>query len=526
MFKVGELEDDRHRPVVHYFRTLTLILMASRLVLALQYFQTMWHFRRQQTSRRSLMLLAGCYIMAAAIYLGLFFAFTNDAESSAWIVWYVVGIMESLLATFVACTSKHLNSWILDLLPWLTPIITPLAIGKTHELSFKHTHLVQRMSLLTLIILGEGAISVAKQCQVIAEASTFTWNVVNIVIIACAVLILYFMYMIYFDWQRLEADADETIESRSIRQRVWAFIHFFLHLFMVLSVQGLKLGITWSAAMQEVKTLNSINQQWVAPGARIYDSVLSEDDWHDVSDTWSQVLGDITTDQGYISSSMADGLDTVNDIWQYQHALEYFDDLSNVTNSNRAYELCNYTAYTSIFTIAGFGKNSLDTELEEYSIQDFDISSSNWTVGGDDAERLHNMVEIVGKFHLTYIYFCVSIGMVVLLCTALGYLSRPTREGYHRVRLNYSGFAGLALCLLATNALRNGDLFARSVAEPWLLPTTMALLFSGKSNLSRPICEPEADELQSSSLTMSSLRGTQTAQRSREPPTLVHLATT
>lgn len=57
------------------------------------------------------------------------------------------------------------------------------------------------MSLLTLIILGEGAISTARAVQTVAQSDgvlTFSGSVAAQIV--CAVLNLYFMFMIYFDW--------------------------------------------------------------------------------------------------------------------------------------------------------------------------------------------------------------------------------------------------------------------------------------------------------------------------------------
>ena len=73
------------------------------------------------------------YLSSAAIYLGISFAFIDGhLDSSAYIGWLVTAVAETVLNLLVSSFSKRLD--------------------------FNDTHLVQRMSLLTLIILGEGAI--------------------------------------------------------------------------------------------------------------------------------------------------------------------------------------------------------------------------------------------------------------------------------------------------------------------------------------------------------------------------------
>jgi len=56
------------------------------------------------------------------------------------------------------------------------------------------------MSLLTLIILGEGVMALAEKCQFIVESQLFEWNASNTANVCCCILILYFLYMLYFDW--------------------------------------------------------------------------------------------------------------------------------------------------------------------------------------------------------------------------------------------------------------------------------------------------------------------------------------
>lgn len=47
--------------------------------------------------------------------------------------------------------------------------------------------------------------------------------------ILCAILILYFLYMLYFD--------NLSNERGAVRQQLWAFLHFPLHLALVLAVE-------------------------------------------------------------------------------------------------------------------------------------------------------------------------------------------------------------------------------------------------------------------------------------------------
>ena len=97
--------------------------------------------------------------------------------------------------------------------------------------SFKGTHLVQRMSLLTLIILGEGIIVIVKSiATIVKQEGAYTYATVGNIL--AAVLLIYFLYMLYFDWLNIHN------HFGSIRQQIWAFLHFPFHLLLVLSLEG------------------------------------------------------------------------------------------------------------------------------------------------------------------------------------------------------------------------------------------------------------------------------------------------
>lgn len=218
-FDVGQRakpENEGEGPSLDYYKTLTIALVISRLVLVLQYLQTMWFARRYKKTQVPMLLVASTYFVAAMVYLGLFWTF-DDVDSRGgnrtYIVWYAISVAEAIIATTISSVWRNI--------------------------SFKGTHLVQRMSLLTLIILGEGVIGVAKKCQTIVKSEhglEFSASLVGNII--CAVLILYFIYMIYFDW--LEEEHFGTI-----RQQIWSFLHFPLHVALVLAVEGVAQSITW-----------------------------------------------------------------------------------------------------------------------------------------------------------------------------------------------------------------------------------------------------------------------------------------
>lgn len=112
------------------FQTMSLILMISRLLLAVQYSMIIWHVRHYRKAKEPLGIMVGINLIAALIYMGISFRFTDSTNSHVYTAWYIIGVLEVLLNMGLSLCFK--------------------------VLSFEGTHLTERMTLLTLIILGEG----------------------------------------------------------------------------------------------------------------------------------------------------------------------------------------------------------------------------------------------------------------------------------------------------------------------------------------------------------------------------------
>ena len=107
---------------------LSVILMASRMILFCQYGSTLFFVWRYRASRSPLIAVMVTLFVAAMVYLGISFVFYFEVAQRAYATWYVVGAVE---------------------------VISNLAIANWSEsISFQHTHLVERLTCLTLIIVS------------------------------------------------------------------------------------------------------------------------------------------------------------------------------------------------------------------------------------------------------------------------------------------------------------------------------------------------------------------------------------
>jgi hypothetical protein len=129
--------------------------------------------------------------------------------------------------------------------------------------SFRHTHLVERIGLLTLIIMGEGIIGMTKSVSTILQTSAHVSSS-DIGTIVASVLLIYFIWVLYFD--QIEHDRFGTI-----RQQIWACLHFPLHVAILLTVEGSTTLILWNI----IKNLGDF--LWVnlpCPGTNTNDPTL------------------------------------------------------------------------------------------------------------------------------------------------------------------------------------------------------------------------------------------------------------
>ncbi|KAL2870025.1 uncharacterized protein BJX67DRAFT_370440 [Aspergillus lucknowensis] len=188
------------------FQSLSLILGGSRLLLAIQYTISIFLIRKRMSSAaKGLCITAATLFVSSVIYMGLFFAFGEErsARSCIWMVWF--GLFWVEVWTVVA-TSYF-----------------------TSGIGFQDTHLNVRMGLLTLIIIGEGVISVTRIVNKTVRPGGWTkWSFVHILGVTTNV---YFIWQEYFDLTPRRS-------MSAIAQQIWAQLHFPFHVVLVLLLEG------------------------------------------------------------------------------------------------------------------------------------------------------------------------------------------------------------------------------------------------------------------------------------------------
>lgn len=123
------------------FTGLALVLMTLRFMLAIQYAIVLYFVHGFHKTLIPLLLTLGIYI----------------ATGIAFLVTYLVDRRSSIDGTDGL---SHVNAWYIILGVEITAVIVVSSIWRV--LSFRHTHLVERVGLLTLIVTGEGILGLLK----------------------------------------------------------------------------------------------------------------------------------------------------------------------------------------------------------------------------------------------------------------------------------------------------------------------------------------------------------------------------
>jgi hypothetical protein len=170
---------------------------------------------------------AALHLIAAAVYFGIAFRYEEGKNSKVYVVWFVVGVVELKL---------HL------ILSQLSEVLT-----------FLGTHLGERMNLLTLIIVGEGAILLAKNVTLLVKDTYLKdhalgiWSPSLIGIVTCAAALIYTIFQLYFDWMHED--------GMSVHHQVsWTSMHLPFHIALVLFLEGANQFILWARLKESINT--------------------------------------------------------------------------------------------------------------------------------------------------------------------------------------------------------------------------------------------------------------------------------
>ncbi|KAI2620637.1 hypothetical protein GGS26DRAFT_570434 [Hypomontagnella submonticulosa] len=423
---------DPNNQIVSVFRTMSLFLAVSRLVLFLQYGLVAFQIRKYADGPRPMFFTAFLHLCAAAIYFGVSFRYDLGKSSRVFLVWYIGGVVEM---------SLHLS-------------LSQLS----HVLTFLGTHLGERLNLLTLVILGEGCIILAKSITLLVKdtfvknASYTMWSGTLIGLVTAGTALIYIIFQLYFDWMHDE-------HSMSKRHQVWwTSLHLPFHIALVLLLEGTSQFVVWAriiestnAAIAKVlETVSKITDDYtseevvdliggvVKPFLKQYQPV-------DVLETWKSV-----------NETLEHIADIPDSFWSSDPAP---DDPTLVHYESDLVDLIN-TMINAVYNAFGIEA----PESVENSTQ-----SEHW--------QSRAAVATVSRFILVYLYAFACAGIVLLFLTIMHVISK--RKGWSPFNIFRTAICICISVILAllTIIAANKDAVLRQeartafFASPWMLPT-------------------------------------------------------
>lgn len=425
---------------IQTFQTLTLILMASRLILGGQYLVILWWTKDYKKARLPLMVHVGTMFTTAMIFLGLYFSFPGKNGNRIPDVWYVMIGFEALVILFVS--------------------------GRAKFLSLRRTCLVERLGLLTLIILGEGIIGLTASLKNVRTSNGFPPDVIGNII--CAVVIIYFLWMLYFDQV-------ETERVGTLRQQIWTMVHFPFHVCVILVVEGQTQLSTWRKVLDLT--------------GPYYAELIAANSTLQVNETFNALY-----DKFYESEIPKPNI------------TQWLADLDAVILTNgTATEEASAAASDAVVQILSSGFS--------YIAQNFGTEvPKEAKKTGDKAEELNAIYNV---FTTVYLYFFIGAGVALILLAALFWLGKRRKSRGEYLSIGLRGLVGLGLALLSAmyvsldkDESKRQDRYLNYFGSAWMLPTVVFAYGLGKptehpEHMQRQLtCTQQSLSLTTSSSTM------------------------
>ncbi|KAK4457588.1 hypothetical protein QBC42DRAFT_301019 [Cladorrhinum samala] len=432
-FAVVVPQFDLHDQKAQAFRTFSIILMVSRMALAIQYASVLVHVRKWKSPRVPLGVMVLLHVVTGFIYLGVAFGFT-DGNGKLYLSWYVITAVETSLNIAFSLT-------------WQT-------------LSFDGTHLAHRMSLLTYFLMGEGVLTVLSSvARVVVNGNA--WTSPTIGNVAAGVATIYIVYQIYYDWRPLR-------RLKPGRKLVWSFLHFPFHLAMKLFILGFTQFIIWwkiletnsmvfykfmdSLKSMDDPTFNATTEYYVDQLRTTVLDVFAvyKPKYQDSIDSIDLALQEI--------SSM-----NISEEW-WRAAATMDEDSEDPTLKEVVAATLNLLKALINSLLATFNVNGLSSVPEGFNGTHAELNQIAW-----DAN--------LGRFHLVLTYTFVTAGISLILMNVFFIVSRPRGwTPFNCIRKVITSLIGVGLCLVALVGL-DPEKSQKFNNTPWPLPTLCLALF-------------------------------------------------
>ena len=402
------------------FQTLSVIMMVSRLVLVAQYTVVLVLLREWRKTIVPLLLHIVLFSISAAIFLGLFYSFLNATGDKAVIAWYVMIGIEAGVALLISAQWKFL--------------------------SFRKTNVVERIGLITLIVIGEGIIGLCKSIQKVGNDQQFGADIVGMII--CAVVIVYCFWMIYFD----QAEHERV---GTFRQLIWIMLHFPFHVAVLFTSEGVAQLSMWRKLLGFWYSLDDKLNAIAIPTTNAADTLDNYvNALKNVTDTWMTPLKD-----GMLHLKLQQP-----DFDSIYKQIEDLADSDLFKTNNTAWKEQLGSSMADLYNQAAvFAAKTFNIEEPEH------LAPTVTT----EAEALDLLIN--HTFLTVFIYFFVAAGLALIFSACLYIFGKRHKNRRDYLNIAFRCLLGFVLAMLALMAVStNGkvnELYTKYATGPWMIPT-------------------------------------------------------
>ena len=338
-------------------------------------------------------------------------------------------------------------------------------------MKFDDSNIVERMGALTLIIVGEGIIGMTEKVSFILKNSSKI-SASSVGLVVSAVLVIYVVWMLYFDHTDMLDRPGSRINKAKPWGQLWAFLHFPLHIAILITVEGSARFISWWNANEALTFLflsfdmGRDYPPYVQNGTQLAQGIRLQ-------------LENITGAYPYLVE-VINGTDFQANLTKIQN-LGTFVDLSESTYNDRSSILSDLLYY-------------MDDALEFRTLDLFDIDIP-------EAQKDHKLDLIYQAYTDWFIAFFVAAGCVLIVLALARYVGhqgaspktspllepdcRDKKRRITWVAITMQCLIGIGLTSVSLLALPkyvvDSDRWYGFISSPWIIPTVLLAFSSGKS---------------------------------------------
>jgi hypothetical protein len=245
------------------------------------------------------------------------------------------------------------------------------------------------------------------------------------------------MWVLYFD--QIEHDRFGTI-----RQQIWALIHYPLHVAILLTAEGSTQLIVWNEII--------VNLNWID------------------SNLWDPSY--FATAQDY-ASSFVTNLTDFDDRFKEKELLDYYNYTAAAANITR-FNLSTTQGYNHIEDIF----QDMLTSIDVFLFDNFDVEAPTDASSDTGVAALDAFFDV---FATVFLYYLIAAGCLLIVLAVLYWFGKTHKSGWEYASIAVRTAVGVGLSLVSISYLYNTgeNLFF----SPWMIPMVVIIYFIGKTLL-------------------------------------------